>query len=435
LGNLFTLTPIKKSNLFINDNKVLSTDQLNAIRDFKVNVLNRIYIEQQNLFNLTSTKDEDIKNTVSIINFLIGKIGSFKANLTLRPKKTRSLSCVLTSYHDVFVKDDDFINDAYTTPDIALIESMEIVLDKILESHSIIMERFFYEKMRTYYTSRNEEFDFSQPLHILLDIIRLGVLFLENGITLIDSKKKLLSVATSISKALFTPAKYTSFIKENRLPGDNMAGGTKKQQFYQNKYDTQASLNETQMIKEMNSLGIYMNGATQSLIINSKATLMALQKNFVYDKIKHELYESEIETIDDISVINSLYEAKINDITISAIIHDEMYKNEIMIDRLLLQAQLRAPEDVQEIMEPIDLNDVFEKENKMISVLNTYQSKNANKQVVNNSSNSTTKKKKRSSDTIPDKTPPDDIAYENIFRPNTYDSPHSSPSNKKNKLD
>ena len=383
LGNLYTITPIKKSNLFINDNKVLSAEQLISIRKFKKDALQRLYNEQKALFDLTVSKKEDIDTAVLIIPFIQNKIEIFRRNLILREKKTRSLSCVLANYYDVSVGSDAFINNSYTLQDIALIESMEIMLADILKSYSVVMETSFYDKMKTYFSNYDSDQDYNQPLHVLLDMIRLGDLFIACGITYtlkFETRKPMMSIATSIAKSGFSPALLAVSTQE----GGNYSA------IYD---DAQKGLNEKEMIRAMNSLGITMYGDSQALLIKSKKVLMRLQKNVIIDKIKKDLYDETAE------------------------INYETIKNELKANNINVGSN----------------SFLLSKENALISFLNNYQrAKNSeelvsspSKKKLSNTAKQTRKKRRRpTSDGEDDTQSSSPMSYENRTPPdNTYNSP------------
>jgi hypothetical protein len=282
---------------------------------------------------------------------------------------------------------------------------MEIMLADILKSYSLIMETGLYEKMTTYFSNYDSEQDYNQPLHILLDIIRLGDLFSACGITLkenvLETKKPILSIATNIAKSDFSPATYAFFVKTAQ---PIMEGGNK---FYRDIYNTQEVLNEKQMIQQMASLGITMYGKSQSLRIKSKVVLMNLQKNFIVEKIKKDLYNNEN--------INS-------NMTITTLIENEMIANNIHITT----------------SSPVgrSLN-----ENGLISSLNKYQHAIHTKELINKTKKKSpkspmkpTRKKRRRPTTPDDDEDEDEMSYENKTPPeNTYNTPTSSPQANKKK--
>jgi hypothetical protein len=286
---------------------------------------------------------------------------------------------------------------------------MEIMLADILKSYSLITETSFYDKMTTYFSNYDSEQDYNQPLHILLDIIRLGDLFLACGITLkenvLETKKPILNIATMIAKSDFSPATYAFFVKTVAQP--IMEGGNK---FYRDIYNTQEVLNEKQMIQQMASLGITMYGKSQSLRIKSKVVLMNLQKNFIVEKIKKDLYNNEN--------INS-------NMTITTLIENEMIANNIHITT----------------SSPVvrNLN-----ENGLISSLNKYQHAIHTKELIKSPSKTKkkspkspmkpTRKKRRRPTTPDDDEDEDEMSYENKTPPeNTYNTPTSSPQANKKK--
>ena len=379
LGNLYTVTPIKKSNLFINDNKILSPEQIAAIETFKKEEHLRAYTEQKDLFHVTETKKADMSFAMlHIVPWLQNKIDVFKKNLIKRVKTTRSVSCLLANYWDVMVKD-TFIDNCYAMTDITLIESMEIMLEDILSCFNVIMEPVFLQDMTSYfsvYDPNGIPNKYDQPLHILLDTLQLSNLFLRGGIQNvngnIEANKTILSIATGIAKSDFSPELYRVYKEVTVFTGGMRYDST----FYAKIYTEDVELSNDEMEREMKKFGITMIGNQQALQIPSDELLLNLQSNFMVDKIKHEIYENEYE-MDD-KLINRLYENDLNDSFLAN----------------LIQHEINEYDNDDDDSARINLNDVFNQEVVIISSLYEYQKKIASKEMIPKKKKNKTKNKK-----------------------------------------
>ena len=277
LGNLNTITPIKKSNLFINDNKKISKEQQDAIAEFKQQESARCFAEQKALFEET-IKEENIKKIekIIIIIFEMKKyIELFKQNLVKRVKKIGRLSCLTTDYWDVTVGG-KFIQNAYTGPDIQLVESMEIILDDILTS----LNDTKLTKMIDFFKSPNvpeNHLLFDNELHVLLDALRLFDLFTVCGITVstdnsLQTTKNIMSIATSIAKAGFSP--------RGTREKQNGGGYGIQSTYYPDK----------ELLQIFTTHGITLR-TDKTFEINKPEVLSKLRIYFIIETIKHKIYE------------------------------------------------------------------------------------------------------------------------------------------------
>lgn len=283
LGNLNTITPIKKSNLFINDNKKISKEQQDAIKVFKTQQNERCFAEQKALFEET-IKEENIKKIekIIIIIFEMKKyIELFKQNLVKRVKKISRLSCLTTDYWDVTVLGSKFIQNAYTGPDIQLVESMEIILDDIFASLNGILQDTKLTKMIDFFKSPNVPENYllyDNELHVLLDALRLFDLFTVCGITVSADKKSLqttkniMSIATSIAKAGFSP----------RGTREKQEGGG---------YGIESTyIPDEQLLQIFTTHGITLS-ENKTFTIKEPEVLSKLRIYFIIETIKHKIYE------------------------------------------------------------------------------------------------------------------------------------------------
>jgi hypothetical protein len=283
LGNLNTITPIKKSNLFINDNKIISKEQQDAIEVFKTQEKARCFGEQKELFEDTIKKIDTIKE-MGFISLEVKKyIDVFKTNLVKRIKKIGRLSCLTTDYWDVTVGG-KFIQNAYTGPDIQLVESMEIILDDILTSLNDILQDTKLSEMKTFFDSQTVPVNYllyDNELHVLLDALRLFDLFTVCGITVsaddkksLQTTKNIMSIATSIAKAGFFPRGTGTREKQE-------GGGYGIESTY---YSDAELINK--IFKDHVTLS-----PDNTFKINDPSKLSKLRVHFIIETIKHKIYE------------------------------------------------------------------------------------------------------------------------------------------------
>ena len=283
LGNLNTITPIKKSNLFINDNKRISKEQQRAIEVFKTQKKARCFGEQKALFEKTIEQIKTIEQVKFIISEVKKSIDIFKTNLVKRVKKMGRLSCLTTDYWDVTVGG-KLIQNAYTGPDIQLVESMDIILDDILTSLNDILQDTKLSEMKTFFDSQTVPVNyllFDNELHILLDALRLFDLFTVCGITVSEDKKSLqttkniMSIATSVAKAGFFP---------------RGTGGTREKQ-EGGGYGIESTYYSDDVLINKIFKGHVTLSPDNTFTINDPSKLSKLRIHFIIETIKHKIYE------------------------------------------------------------------------------------------------------------------------------------------------
>ena len=339
LGNLYTITPIKGSNLFVNDNKVITQTQLDAIKTATDAAKDQFFLEQKALFELI--KKSDIERCINIINQIILIIqNTFRKDnriLIKREKKLGRLSGLTTDYWDVKVarepQQKKFVINAYNAQDLQLIEAMEIILVDITLSFAEqkYAEQLYAEQQNaeqqnaehqgadlfTYFANENRPLDkeatlYDKPLKIYLDILRLlnlfsvcGVVFFEGN--LLAPTKQIMFIANSIAKSGFT---LRNSVKDPNNPNPNQIGGNPFvvitdfdmiQKSYQKIFDepTRYFNNDKYITNDENMVDVIMdiysihfynkNRMVPTIQIDNKWSNL-LKKNLATENLKQNIY-------------------------------------------------------------------------------------------------------------------------------------------------
>ena len=154
--------------------------------------------------------------------------------------------------------------------------------------------------MKTFFVTKTGNYLLYEPeLHVLLDVLRLFDLFTVCGITLSDNQtilttKTIMSIATSIAKAGFSP---------RRTPAAQMGGGYGIISTY---------YSDTALTRILDNHGITFSSDKTTYTIGEETKLLKLRIHFIMETIKHKIYEHsdhepsppEIKTLD--TLINSI---------------------------------------------------------------------------------------------------------------------------------
>ena len=319
LGNLYTIMPIKKSNLYVNDNKVLTAEQLSAMEEMEQDRKQKVYEEEKLLFQLINDSMTQLQNTAFIMQKMLEQTKNLLENKKKRVKKTRTISCLLADYWDVNVTDETFINNVYTQQDLNVIELFKEVLVQMSESFKKLESGEYVAKMQVYYVnspSGNYTSAHVIPLSILLDLLRLHNLIQVNGITIgnnglmVKPKNNIMHIATSVSKSDFSPEKYKAFNGTATVGGNVSANKMSIDNNNNNDIYSDDNIEEFDIPALLSIFDITVEDTT--ITVANVEVLDQLRRHFVIDKIKHEMYENDDYDVQIMTLDENTLKEKIN---------------------------------------------------------------------------------------------------------------------------